>query len=297
VLRYSAGAASRQGHPSHQANKPKLITPVEYQQLDRYYVVLANSEWYEGRVTEGDLAGQQDGQADFELWAACGYPQGYPVFCSWDKYPNATEIAGVAAYLAGHQRGMDAAAGGRYYVTDLYAGENGIRAMQGQGLAPIGWRTMASSWNDFIPASQTVAAIVQTGNYWYGNQADENVMARDLALPGGAVPEDGFMAALTDEQQQEMYDWLRRLDFGLATGVPVPYKARGELLTSIRNIEKSMATSATVAVLAKQLQDLATAVAAGSVTLSDEQVALLAAAIELPPYSGHVTLIPTPVAP
>lgn len=185
ILRYSAGAASRPTHPSYPINKPKLITPLEYGQLTTYYPVLANSEWYEGRVTEGASAGFEDGQADFELWKSCGYPQGWPVFVSWDQYPAEANYPGVEDYLRNHQAGMDKAAGvAKYYVTDLYAGEGGIGAMQARGLAPIGWRTMASSWNDYIPAAQSVATIIQTGNYWFGQQADENILARPLSLGG-----------------------------------------------------------------------------------------------------------------
>lgn len=193
VLRYSAGAASDPGHPSHALNAGKLITPTEHAALlAAGFDVIANDEWYESRVTEGSAAGRQDGAAALRLWRSCGHAKGSTIYVSWDQGVSASKFPAVAAYLYGFRAAL---AG--YYKVDLYAGTPALRDMLRRGLIRYGWRPNAGSWSgDGLPyqpdtstpakraalvqqaLKATPAHIWQTGNYWFNKSADENVIVR-----------------------------------------------------------------------------------------------------------------------
>jgi hypothetical protein len=239
-FRYSAGQASRPSNASYDLNKGKLITPTEFDQILGHGAdIVANSEWYTTRVTEGvtapgedgeelpdvevfglealflraikdlgggdtrrvgadDLvaymadAGSLDGEADAELWDRCGLNHGSSIYVSWDAAPSSGKYNAVAAYLRNHDRAMDG-----MFHTDLYAGTPALREMFRRELIRYGWRPNAGSWSDDgipyqydtstadsrrrlvnLALTSTPAAILQTGNYWFGTSADENLVLR-----------------------------------------------------------------------------------------------------------------------
>lgn len=188
INRYSAGAGN--GNPSTQW---KLCGMTEIQDavaagLDFH----ANSEWYQTRITEGAAAGTEDGKADLEFWKARGLAKGASIYVSWDAYPDSTKWAAVDEYLAAYE----AALGGHYHA-DCYGGTPYLAHALSKDLIKYGWRTNAPSWDsDGLPyqpglstylqrklwvakaLKATPAAIWQTGNYWYGTNADENMILR-----------------------------------------------------------------------------------------------------------------------
>lgn len=197
VIRYSAGAASDPQHRSYAANAGKLITPAEFRAiLEAGLDVIANDEWYETRVTEGYDAGVQDGSAAAALWRSCGLARGATVYCSWDAAPSPVHYFRVRRYLRGWYDGA-----GQYYRPDLYGGTPALhwlrRGRPGIFTIRYGWRPNAGSWsNDGLPyqpstrtpeertalvaraRTATPAHVWQTGNYWFGSDADENLVVR-----------------------------------------------------------------------------------------------------------------------
>jgi hypothetical protein len=197
VIRYSAGAASDSTHASHPDNAGKLITPAEFTSiLGAGLDVIANDEWYETRVTEGYDAGVDDGKAATALWRSCGLAKGATVYCSWDAAPSKANYQHVRRYLRGWYNGS-----AKFYRPDLYGGTPALRkltaGLPGRYRIQYGWRPNAGSWsNDGLPyqpstrtaeqraalvatgAAATPAHIWQTGNYWFGKSADEDLILR-----------------------------------------------------------------------------------------------------------------------
>lgn len=192
-IRYSAGVASRPSHPSYSANRGKLITPKEFRALlEAGEDVVANSEWYTTRVTEGAAAGKADARADAELWHACGYAKGASIYCSWDAAPVRSKWNAVDEYLHAYEEEL----GGQYHA-DAYAGSPFLKWALSRHRIRFGWRPNAGSWsNDGLPYQPTThtatqramlvalarlktpAAIWQTGNYWFSKGADELLLVR-----------------------------------------------------------------------------------------------------------------------
>lgn len=188
VMRYSAGVGN-----SQPATQWKLITPAEFRQLDDAgFDILANSEWYESRVTEGASAGAADGAADLKLWRSCGLAKGATIYCSWDAYPSRLKYGAVRRYLNAYRKAL-----GGYYEVDLYAGSPALKWLRRKGAIRFGWRPNAGSWsNDGLPyqpdtstpakraalvtwaLKATTAHLWQTGSYWFGRSADENLVVR-----------------------------------------------------------------------------------------------------------------------
>jgi hypothetical protein len=189
VVRYSAGA----GMASNPATHPKLITPAEFNQLlAEGYDVIANSEWYESRVTEGARAGGTDGAADLALWRSCGLAKGATIYVSWDAHPDVDKWDEVDAYLVAYNKALLG-----YYKVGAYAGTPYLKHALAKGIIVAGWRPNAGSWsNDGLPyqpdtstpekraalvalaTKATPAHIWQTGNYWFNKSADENLIVR-----------------------------------------------------------------------------------------------------------------------
>jgi hypothetical protein len=193
VIRYSAGVASDPTHVSYAKNKGKLITPAEFQSiLAAGLDVIANDEWYEIRMTEGYAAGHADGLAAAKLWKSCGLAKGATIYASWDALPARANWFKVGRYV----RGFRAALAG-YYDVDAYAGTSFLRYAIRNLIIKFGWRPNAGTWsNDGLPyqpdtttaakraalvalaKGKTPAHIWQTGNYWFGKAADENLVLR-----------------------------------------------------------------------------------------------------------------------
>lgn len=190
IIRYSAGVGN-----GHHSTQWKLCGQDELRQLvNAGYDVIANSEWYESRVTEGAPAGSADGAADLAFWQERGLAHGASIYVSWDEgQPNRHKHDQLAAYLAAYERALN----GNYHV-DLYAGDVAIADMRARGRIRYGWRAMSDAWSDnghfFQPGAdwRTAAAKVaqvsqahiwQNGNRWYNGEADEDVILR---LPVGS---------------------------------------------------------------------------------------------------------------
>ncbi len=189
VLRYSAGAANHPNNPSHAKNADKLITPGEFAELIAAGLdVIANSEWYETRITEGAAAGDEDAAADLALWRSCGLAEGSSIYVSWDASPDPGQWPAVDAYLQAYEARLHG-----YYHADCYAGTPYLHHAKAANIVRYGWRPNAGSWsNDGLPyqpadhgrpllgqaRDSTLAAIWQTGNWWFGQNADEDLILR-----------------------------------------------------------------------------------------------------------------------
>jgi hypothetical protein len=188
ALRYSAGAGNASPKTQHKLCKPGEIPAFEAAGED----FVANSEWYESRITEGAAAGAADGAADLGFWKMRGYAKGATIYVSWDAHPDPKLFDAVAAYLNAY-----GAALGGYYKVGLYGGTPALREMLRRGVVSKTWRSNAGSWSDdglpYQPSTSTAAkraALValalaatpanlwQTGNYWYSKGADENLVLR-----------------------------------------------------------------------------------------------------------------------
>lgn len=188
VLRYSAGVGNGQADTQWKLCGPNEIHAATAAGLD----VIANCEWYAARITEGAAAGKADGTADLAFWRSRGLNEGASIYVSADLLVPRLKYASVAAYL----KAYDLALGGLYRV-DCYAGTPLLNYLRGKKIIQYGWRPNAGSWsNDGLPyqpdtkplggnaallvqaRKATPAHIWQTGNYWYGKQADENLIIR-----------------------------------------------------------------------------------------------------------------------
>jgi hypothetical protein len=206
IIRYSAGAGT-EGLLRDKPNKicePKRIRNSVAKGLD----FIANSEWYESRVTEGAAAGKADGGADLAFWKTMGLARGAAIYVSWDAAPVKSKWKYVDAYFKAYRNALDG-----YYKVGCYAGTPYLRHAFAKKLIDYGWRPNASSWSNdklpYQPATNTVAqrralvtqalkatpaAIYQTGNYWWKKSADENLILRPCgshlqALAAGAKPD------------------------------------------------------------------------------------------------------------
>jgi hypothetical protein len=193
TFRYSAGVASRSSHPSHSLNAGKLITPAEFRALlAKGEDVVANSEWYTTRVTEGAGAGKADAQADAELWHACGYAKGASIYCSWDAAPVRSKWTAVDEYLHAYEETLGGPVSRRclrrHPVPQVGAGpaSHPLRLApkrrlveQRRAAVPAGTRTAAQRAALVkVAVTHTPAAIWQTGNYWFSKNADELMLLR-----------------------------------------------------------------------------------------------------------------------
>jgi len=190
IIRYSAGAgtAGLLKDASNKICEPHAIADAVKEGLD----FIANSEWYESRMTEGAAAGAADGKADLSFWKNRGLARGAAIYCSWDAAPVRSKWTKVDAYLKAYRKALRS-----YYKVGCYAGTPYLRHALAKKLIDFGWRPNASSWsNDDLPYQPTTttahqrvalraqalkatpAAIYQTGNYWWKKQADENLILR-----------------------------------------------------------------------------------------------------------------------
>src|SRR6266542_1601355 len=90
----------------------------------------------------------------------------------------------------------------------------------------------------------------------------------------GQPAEETFMAGLTDDQQTEMYQWLKRLSFGLDSASDTPFTERAELTHLLRSVStQARANGTSLTALAGTVADAAT---------HDEIAAVLAAIASQP---------------
>jgi hypothetical protein len=184
IMRYSAGLGNNNTNTHWKLCEPGEIQRAVAAGLD----FIANCEWYETRVTEGAGAGQADGAADLAFWKARGLNKGASIYCSWDAAANTSLFGNVDAYLRAYNTALQG-----YYFVDCYGGTQYLKHALGLRIIRYGWRPNAGSWSNdglpyqppnygrgYIAAAQaaTPAAIWQTGNYWFSQNADENLLIR-----------------------------------------------------------------------------------------------------------------------
>jgi hypothetical protein len=188
IIRYSAGAGNSQANTQWKLCGKGEIAAAVNVGMD----FIANSEWYESRITEGAGAGKADGTADLAFWKSRGLAKGATIYVSWDAAPLTSHWAGVDAYLKAYNAALKG-----YYHVGAYAGTPYLKHALSKGIILYGWRPNAGSWsNDGLPYQpstnsaakraalvvqangHTPAAIWQTGNYWYSKNADENLIVR-----------------------------------------------------------------------------------------------------------------------
>lgn len=213
-LRYSAGVGNSNPKSQFKLTKPGEIAALTARGFD----FIANSEWYEARITEGAAAGKADGTADLAFWKSRGLARGASIYISWDKAPNSAQYNAVAAYLQAY----NAALSGYYKGDGLYAGIPALIEMSRRGLIKHGWIPSAASWSvarqnlknlgitappavttwdlwaptasQVVPAiayllkklagDKLVSCIWQDGNYAFSKGADEDLVA--IAGPLGS---------------------------------------------------------------------------------------------------------------
>jgi hypothetical protein len=88
-IRYSAGLGNDQQNAQWKLCRPGEIADAVAAELD----FIANSEWYESRITEGAAAGAADGAADLKFWRSRGLAKGASIYVSWDQNPARTKWA------------------------------------------------------------------------------------------------------------------------------------------------------------------------------------------------------------
>lgn len=156
---------------------------------------IANSEWYETRVTEGAPAGKADGQKDLAFWNSRGLAHGSSIYPSWDSSPTPSLYDEVAAYIAAYNQAL----AGEYKCDGIYAGLQALHYLASTAkVIKHGWLPESTSFsnlpkNYYQPTreeaplfassirAQAIGAglqslIWQTGNHWFGTSADEDLI-------------------------------------------------------------------------------------------------------------------------
>lgn len=208
LIRYTAGAATAPAHPSHGDVARKLITEREFAGVTAADLdVVANDEWYSTRIQEGKPAAELDAAAAARFWRRCGLAPAAAIYPSWDAAPVRELWPVVDAYLTAYAH-VIASEG---YALGVYAGTPYLAHALDAGIIGAGWRPDAGDWSrDGIAwqpntrtarrrrrlvaefAKHSPAALVQTGNTWFGGGADENLVIRTpigshLEAQAGAV--------------------------------------------------------------------------------------------------------------
>lgn len=216
-IRYSAGAATSPSNSSHAKNAHKLFGTNELKKiLNSHQDFIANDEWYEDRTYEGSSAAAQDAPATLDFWQSRGLAKGASICLNLDVAPDMSKLLKIQQYIDK----TNAVWNGYYHADMFYGGIPLLVALSKSGHTKHGWIPSAPSWstaNDDIsdsyappakrawdlwkptksqlkPATQfllqkleghkLVSCIWQTGNYWFGNGADEDYII--LAGPLGS---------------------------------------------------------------------------------------------------------------
>jgi hypothetical protein len=117
----------------------KIIWQAEYDHLlDLGIAIHLNYEWYEGRMAEGNAAGQLDGTTALSQAKALGYPKGLPITFSDDT--SGTPLAAIENYLNGVKTGLSG-----YYKIGYYGPREKMNAVLTSGHAVFGWQPTAWS--------------------------------------------------------------------------------------------------------------------------------------------------------
>ena len=187
-MRYSAGVGNSQSATAWKLCKPGEIAAIVASGQD----FIANSEWYESRVTEGAAAGAADGAADLKFWESRGLAKGATIYPSWDATPDPGKYQAVLDYLGSYHQALQ----GQYRADGMYAGAAALAYLVAHAGLRHGWIPEAASWSGlpswyYQPTKaqlpETTAAVAklapglssiiwQDGNQWYNNSADENII-------------------------------------------------------------------------------------------------------------------------
>lgn len=221
--------------------------------------------------------------AGLDALAACralGFPDDGSVACSFsfDYDTNASRFQDAAAKI----RAVTAALAG-HYKTMIYAEQELLDWLVANGV--VGgkhWLMMSTFGQPYNPRSSSVCCVQghDVDGNWIQSQAvtgsDINTVTDPYAIaawwptgsPYAHSTAGGFMAGLTDAQQAEMYQDVRRLSFAFDNLADTPFTERAELTHRLRSL-------ATVASTLVSDADLKAALGA----LPKTDVAALAAAL------------------
>ncbi|HJQ03500.1 MAG TPA: peptidoglycan-binding domain-containing protein [Jatrophihabitans sp.] len=206
-IRYSSGAGNSQSATAWKLCKPGEIAAIIASGQD----FIANSEWYESRVTEGAAAGAADGAADLKFWESRGYAKGATIYPSWDAAPDPAKYQAVVDYIGSYNQALQ----GQYRADGMYAGAAALAYMYSKAGIKHGWIPEATSWSNlpnwyYQPTNaqlpETTAAVAklapgltsiiwQDGNKWYNNGADENIIVLGAGNLGSHLQASGAAPA------------------------------------------------------------------------------------------------------
>src|SRR4249919_3742709 len=167
----------------------KIIWQAEYDHLLGLCIAIhLNYEWYEGRMAEGNAAGQVDGTTALTQANALGYPRGLPITFSDDT--SGTPLAAIRDYLNGVKTGLSG-----YYKVGYYGPINKLDSVLGSGHAVFGWQPTA--WSGGVTSSK--AHLFQ---YFGGAPISGTDLNKVLREPSFAWYAGGDMAVTPDEMDQ-----------------------------------------------------------------------------------------------
>jgi hypothetical protein len=143
-IRYSAGAATDPGNPSHGLNAGKLFRDNELAKiLGSGQDFLANDEWSNARTTEGAAAAEEDAPVTLRFWRAKGLHIGATIMLNLDTGWDPNNLAGVEAYIDRTNKIW----GGEYLADGFYAGIPVLRVLGRSGRCRHGWIPEGASFS------------------------------------------------------------------------------------------------------------------------------------------------------
>lgn len=213
--------------PDNVASHGKLISKAEADAIRAAGLDLTlNFEWYETRPTKGYAAGLADAQVADAQADAVGYPLGCAIYYSVDF--GATWGA-VSDYFHGVKAASRRPIG-------VYGGIPIIRAAIDSGLARFGWVTNAASWSGLSSWSAVASAAKADPTHCHllqhlhsntplhvagsaDTDFDPNTVLSASYGQESRNHQGAFLMALTDGQQQVMFDTVTALGQNLLQGV------------------------------------------------------------------------------
>lgn len=181
----------------------KVINGSELAQiLSLNKVVLFNWENGATDMRGGANIGAAHGREANRQLDALGIPKDVPIIYSADWDVQGNEYAAVEAYLR--------AAGAQGRPAGVYGKNDMVHQMLTRGAATIGWVTLA--WQYHQPVSP-LAHLYQDGVN-SPNGTDHNIILKPYwgFYPNTQSTQGDFMAALTDDQQKELYQKIVNMD-------------------------------------------------------------------------------------
>lgn len=194
---------------------------------------------------------------------ACGFPSNGSIYFpfSVDVNVSPSQYSSVGEAF----KGINDVNKGQYLIA-CYGQGGLIDYLHNQGLTQgKGWLSASSSFPGWNPDSSNVCLVQGhrrvTGGWQYlpspVANTDQNTITDINALrawwPNSSpfVPGGNFMAGLTDAQQVDLYNLIRRMSFGLDDGDPTtPYATRGEITKRLRSLDANIDTQLSFAVSA-----------------------------------------------